>query len=184
MATVYYEYILIKKYKIFLAYTKDFVIQAKFFANDSSIINYNCFLKRYYTKVVHNRFRSDYGLILENFLLGKCQNIDLPIKFLGTDTNKNVWSKIMDIPFGKLITYDDLVSQLGDSITNKLVIQAINKNNFDIIVPCHRVINKNKTISVGAGICSEKIELLKLEGHIISKKGNNFCKKSLYIVEK
>jgi methylated-DNA-[protein]-cysteine S-methyltransferase len=62
-----------------------------------------------------------------------------------------VWELLMQIPFGKTISYNDLSKQYGDLKAIRAVASANGKNNLAIIVPCHRVIGSNQSLTGYAG---------------------------------
>ncbi len=90
------------------------------------------------------------------------------MKLIGTDFQKEVWKILLSIPYGKSMTYGDIASIVASKRgTNKMssqaVGQAISKNPICIIVPCHRVLGKNNTLTGYAfGLENKKI-LLELE---------------------
>jgi len=71
---------------------------------------------------------------------------ELPINQHGTVFQKEVWNELMQIPFGRTISYLELARKTGDSKATRAVANANGKNNVCIIVPCHRVIGANKEL--------------------------------------
>ncbi|MEQ3661210.1 MAG: methylated-DNA--[protein]-cysteine S-methyltransferase [Flavobacterium sp.] len=69
----------------------------------------------------------------------------------GTDFQKKVWNALLEIPFGKTISYLDLSKQLGDVKAIRAVASANGKNPLWIVVPCHRVIGSDGSLTGYAG---------------------------------
>jgi len=92
-----------------------------------------------------------------------------------TPFRKRVIEIMSEIPFGKTITYSEIANQIakeqGNSkMSSQAVGGAVGKNPIGIIIPCHRVVGKNKTMTGYAGGIKNKMKLLKLEGHQIDPK--------------
>lgn len=102
---------------------------------------------------------------LEEYFSGKRKEFDLPLKNDGTDFQQKVWNELMNIPFGTSITYKDLSVKLGDLKAIRAVGTANGKNNIAIIVPCHRVIGADGSLTGYAWGVDKKKWLLKHEGH-------------------
>lgn len=86
----------------------------------------------------------------------------------GTDFQKRVWNELVKIPYGKTVTYNEIACRIKKPNAARAVSNAIAKNPFIIVVPCHRVIGKNGDLrGYRAGTALKKI-LLDLES-IISK---------------
>lgn len=76
---------------------------------------------------------------------------DLPLEIQGTVFQKTVWQKLLLIPFGKTISYLTLSKQIGDVKAIRAVASSNGKNRFCIIIPCHRVISSNGSLTGYAG---------------------------------
>ena len=98
---------------------------------------------------------------LDSYFEGNKPDFDIPIKFIGSDFQVAVWQSLLKIPYGKFVTYGDLAKILNTS--PRAVGTAVGKNPISIIVPCHRVVGKNKTLTGYAGGIDKKEYLLKLE---------------------
>ncbi len=83
---------------------------------------------------------------LIEFFKGRRKQFDLPIHQEGTEFQKRVWNKLLDIPFGKTISYLDLAKKLGDPKVIRAAATTNGKNKIAIIVPCHRVIGTDKSL--------------------------------------
>ena len=78
--------------------------------------------------------------------------------FLGTDFQKDIWHELEKIPFGQKISYVELAKRSGNEKAFRAVANANGKNNFTIIVPCHRVINNNGSLGgYSAGITKKRV---------------------------
>lgn len=88
---------------------------------------------------------------LQEYFNGKRQNFSLPLNAEGTDFQKKVWDALVAIPFGKTTSYLELSRVLGDEKAIRAVASANGKNPLWIIVPCHRVIGSNGSLTGYAG---------------------------------
>jgi methylated-DNA-[protein]-cysteine S-methyltransferase len=100
---------------------------------------------------------------LIEFFNGKRKNFNIPIHQPGTDFQQRVWGELLQIPFGKTISYLELASNLGDAKAIRAVAAANGKNKIAIIVPCHRVIGSDKTLVGYSGGLWRKKWLLQYE---------------------
>ncbi|MDO8537710.1 MAG: MGMT family protein [archaeon] len=78
--------------------------------------------------------------------------------------NERVWDACKKIPKGKVSTYGEIAKAIGSKDSSRAVGNALNKNPFAPIVPCHRVIQSNGSIGGFADGTNKKIKLLKNEG--------------------
>lgn len=88
---------------------------------------------------------------LQEYFNGKRQNFSLVLNAEGTDFQKKVWEGLIEIPFGKTTSYLALSRELGDEKAIRAVASANGKNPLWIIVPCHRVIGSNGSLTGYAG---------------------------------
>ncbi len=100
---------------------------------------------------------------LIEFFNGKRKAFDIPVYQEGTEFQQRVWSELINIPFGKTISYLDLTRRLGDPKAIRAVAATNGRNNIAIIVPCHRVIGSNKALVGYAGGLWRKKWLLEHE---------------------
>lgn len=100
---------------------------------------------------------------LIEYFNGKRRKFDIPIHQEGTSFQKNVWSELLHIPFGKTISYLDLAKKLGDPKVIRAAATTNGKNKIGIIVPCHRVIGSDKSLTGYAGGLWRKKWLLQHE---------------------
>jgi methylated-DNA-[protein]-cysteine S-methyltransferase len=97
---------------------------------------------------------------LEEYFKGERQEFDLKINPEGTDFQKKVWQALMNIPYGKTLSYMDLSKKLGDIKAIRAVASANGKNPLWIVIPCHRVIGSNGDLIGYAGGLHRKAWLL------------------------
>jgi len=103
---------------------------------------------------------------LIEFFAGRRKVFTVPVHQEGTDFQKRVWSELLEIPFGKTISYLDLSKKLGDPKAIRAAASANGKNKIAIIVPCHRVIGSDKTLVGYSGGLWRKKWLLQQEFRI------------------
>jgi methylated-DNA-[protein]-cysteine S-methyltransferase len=90
-------------------------------------------------------------------------SFDLPIRMVGSDFQKDVWKTLLTIPYGETISYKKLATQLGDIKSIRAVAAANGANGLSIIVPCHRVLGSDGSMTGYAGGVLVKKKLLRLE---------------------
>lgn len=100
---------------------------------------------------------------LKAYFNNKLKTFDLELNPEGTDFQKKVWKQLEKIPYGKTISYLDLAKQLGDTKTIRAAASANGKNPLWIIVPCHRVIGTDGSLTGYAGGLHRKQWLLNHE---------------------
>jgi methylated-DNA-[protein]-cysteine S-methyltransferase len=105
---------------------------------------------------------------LDEYFAGKRKDFDLPLNQQGTSFQQNVWNHLLNIPFGKTISYLQLAKQIGDVKAIRAIAATNGKNNIAIIVPCHRVIGSDATLVGYAGGLWRKKWLLEHETKIHS----------------
>lgn len=88
---------------------------------------------------------------LHEYFEGKRTDFDLVLNPEGTDFQKRVWNELLHIPFGKTATYLDMAKRLGDPKCIRAAASANGKNPLWIIVPCHRVIGSDGSLTGYAG---------------------------------
>ncbi len=100
---------------------------------------------------------------LEEYFRGSLKNFDLKLNPEGTDFQKRVWNMLLKIPYGSTWSYLDLAKKMGDINATRAVAAANGKNPIWIIIPCHRVIGSNGTLTGYAGGLWRKKWLLEKE---------------------
>jgi len=94
---------------------------------------------------------------LIEYFHGQRRFFELPISQEGTPFQQKVWAELMNIPFGKTISYLELSHRLGDPKVIRAAAAANGRNDVAIIVPCHRVIgSNNQLVGYGGGLPRKK----------------------------
>ena len=92
----------------------------------------------------------------------------------GSDFRKAVWGILCEIPYGQVITYGDIARRMAEKMnrermSGQAVGGAVSHNPISIIIPCHRVVGSNGSLTGYAGGIDRKIKLLELEGADLSR---------------
>ena len=94
---------------------------------------------------------------LIEFFNGKRRSFNIPVYQEGTAFQQRVWGELVNIGFGKTISYMDLAKKLGDPKVIRAAASTNGKNNIAIIVPCHRVIGSDRSLTgYGGGLWRKK----------------------------
>lgn len=104
---------------------------------------------------------------LSEFFAGQRKEFDVPLLFVGTDFQKTVWSELLQIPFGKTLSYADIARRIGMPKAVRAVANAIGANPISIFAPCHRVIGSKRTLTGYRGGLDAKRTLLQLENTVL-----------------
>ena len=110
------------------------------------------------TPLLHEAYRQ-----IMAYLGGKCQQLDFPIRMVGTPFQQRVWRALQQIPYGTTCTYGEIATAIGNPRASRAVGMACNKNPLLLIVPCHRVIGANGKLTGFACGMNAKQWLLELE---------------------
>lgn len=100
---------------------------------------------------------------LQDYFEGKRTEFDFKLNPKGTDFQQRVWQELRNIPFGKTMSYLDLSKKLGDVKAIRAVASANGKNPLWIVIPCHRVIGTDGSLTGYAGGLWRKKWLLEHE---------------------
>ena len=100
---------------------------------------------------------------LQAYFSGKLQQFTLPLDASGTTFQQQVWQALAAVPFGTTCSYADIAHRIGNHKAVRAVGAANGRNPVAIIVPCHRVIGANGTLTGYAGGLDKKAWLLKHE---------------------
>lgn len=101
---------------------------------------------------------------LKEYFAGTRREFTVKLGLRGTEFQKKVWQLLCEVPFGETRAYVDLARKLGDKNAVRAVGRANGKNPIAIIVPCHRVIGKDGSMTGYASGIHRKEKLLRLEG--------------------
>ena len=97
------------------------------------------------------------------YLEGKRQQLDFPIRMVGTPFQQRVWRALQQIPYGTTRTYGEIATAIGNPRASRAVGMACNKNPLLLIVPCHRVVGAGGKLTGFAYGTDAKQWLLELE---------------------
>ena len=100
---------------------------------------------------------------LQEYFAGKRKTFDLPLKLEGTEFQERVWQALCRIPYGSTCSYSELAAAAGRPKAIRAAAQACHVNPIGIVVPCHRVIGKDGSLTGYAGGIEKKKFLLELE---------------------
>ena len=103
---------------------------------------------------------------LRDYFDGRLTGFDLPLNPLGTEFQMRVWKQLCGIPFGETISYAELARRIGNPKASRAVGMANSRNPISIIVPCHRVIGADNSLTGYAGGLDRKRALLEHEARI------------------
>ena len=103
---------------------------------------------------------------LKEYFAGKRHSFDLPLAAAGTDFQRSVWAALAAIPYGELRSYRDIAHSIAKPKAVRAVGAANGRNALPIVVPCHRVIGSDGSLTGFAGGLEAKTCLLELEGAI------------------
>ncbi|HEV8148742.1 MAG TPA: methylated-DNA--[protein]-cysteine S-methyltransferase [Gemmatimonadales bacterium] len=123
-------------------------------------------LRRWFARPVvpgTNRFTDQAARELEEYFAGTRQEFGVPLVLGGTPFQETVWRELLRIPYGQTICYEELARRIGKPSAQRAVGMANGRNRIPIVVPCHRVIQKNGQLrGYGGGLWRKKF-LLDLE---------------------
>ncbi len=163
MERVYWDEILMEKRTILVAWTErglcyvgsfietfeHFSVWQNKYIRDAEIVRYNG--KSVYTEQIFQYFN------------GERTQFDLPLDLRGTAFQLNVWQQLIKIPYGKTVAYSYIANEINNPKAVRAVGRAIGQNPLTIVIPCHRVIGKNGTLTGYRGGLEMKEVLLVLE---------------------
>ena len=105
---------------------------------------------------------------LESYFSGEQTPIKISLQPKGSLFQERVWKILQEIPYGETMTYGEIAQKIAkekgvETFSAQAVGQAVGKNPISILIPCHRVLGKNGTLTGYAGGVHRKEQLLKLE---------------------
>lgn len=112
---------------------------------------------------------------LDRYFAGQKPEIsELPLHPIGGEFRQEVWKILCEIPYGEVVTYGDIAkkmaAQMGKkTMSGQAVGGAVGHNSISIIIPCHRVVGANGSLTGYAGGVDKKVKLLALEGVDMSR---------------
>ena len=116
---------------------------------------------------------------LDVYFSGREPDFSVPLHLMGTAFQKEVWEILRSIPYGHTMTYGEIAKQLAEKrglphMSAQAVGGAVGRNPISILVPCHRVVGADGSLTGYAGGIDKKGRLLKLEG-VDSRKADDGC---------
>ena len=105
---------------------------------------------------------------LAEYFAGREPKVSVPLKLQGSEFQMQVWRLLQDIPYGRLVTYGDIAKKIAAQkgvarMSAQAVGGAVGHNSVSLIIPCHRVVGTNGSLTGYAGGIDKKVRLLELE---------------------
>ena len=100
---------------------------------------------------------------IDEYLSGKRREFDVPLKPHGTDFQQSVWKALQEIPYGETRSYKQVAEAIGNPDASRAVGMANNKNPIWVMIPCHRVIGADGSLTGYGGGMDMKQKLLDVE---------------------
>lgn len=100
---------------------------------------------------------------LDEYFAGKRKSFDIQLRMVGTCFQQQVWNALTDIPYGSTKSYKDIAQSIGKPQAVRAVAGAVGANGISILIPCHRVIGSDNSLTGYAGGLEAKRELLRIE---------------------
>ncbi len=113
---------------------------------------------------------SDIKEQLDAYFRGDRRNFNVPLRLEGTDFQRRVWTELQRIPYGETISYGELAARVGNPNASRAVGLANGRNPVSIIVPCHRVIGADGSLTGYGGGLERKTWLLALEANHLGER--------------
>ncbi len=108
-------------------------------------------------------------LQLKEYFDGKRQLFDVPLRLEGTIFQQLTWNALLEIPYGETRSYKQIAEAIGKPAACRAVGMANNRNPIPILIPCHRVVGANGSLTGYAGGLDVKMRLLELEKRNLGK---------------
>lgn len=105
---------------------------------------------------------------LDEYFAGKRKKFNIPLLLVGSDFQKRVWKELLTIPFGTTISYKEIAQRICKPKAVRTVANAVGANSISIILPCHRVIGSNNSLTGYGGGLEAKQKLLELENSLFN----------------
>lgn len=111
----------------------------------------------------NSAFFADIKTQVLEYLDGKRETFNVPLNPTGTEFQKKVWARLRTIPYGSIVSYRDIATELGNPKASRAVGSANGKNPIPLIIPCHRVVGANGDLAGFAHGLDIKKKLISLE---------------------
>ena len=103
---------------------------------------------------------------LDEYFAGNRKAFTIPLLLVGTVFQQQVWNELLNIPYGATTSYKEIAQSIGKPKAVRAVAGAIGANGISILIPCHRVIGSDKSLTGYAGGLEAKKMLLQIETQI------------------
>ena len=103
---------------------------------------------------------------LDGYFAGNRKAFTIPLHLVGTDFQQQAWNELLNIPYGATTSYKEIAQNIGKPKAARAVAGAIGANGISILIPCHRVIGSDKSLTGYAGGLKAKKMLLQIEMQI------------------
>ncbi|MEN2434992.1 methylated-DNA--[protein]-cysteine S-methyltransferase [Weeksellaceae bacterium A-14] len=100
---------------------------------------------------------------LSEYFRGSLQKFSVPLSVQGTDFQKKVWQKLLEIPYASTKTYREQAAEIGNPRAVRAAANANGKNKIIILIPCHRIVGSSGKLTGYNGGIDRKMKLLELE---------------------
>ncbi len=105
---------------------------------------------------------------LEAYFKGVRKRFDIPLLMVGTEFQKSVWQGLLQIPFGETVSYLDLAKGIDNQKAVRAVASAVGANAISLLIPCHRIIGTDGSLTGYAGGLDAKKKLLEIENNLFT----------------
>jgi methylated-DNA-[protein]-cysteine S-methyltransferase len=105
---------------------------------------------------------------LRQYFAGRRRQFDLPVDFVGTRFQERVWRLISRIPYGETVSYGTVAAAVGEREGARAVGAAVGANPISIVIPCHRVVGADGSLTGYGGGLRAKVWLLRHEGALLA----------------
>lgn len=103
---------------------------------------------------------------LDEYFAGNRKAFTIPLLLVGTDFQQQVWNELLNIPYGATTSYKEIAQSIGKPKAVRALAGAIGANGISILIPCHRVIGSDNSLTGYAGGLEAKKMLLQIETQI------------------
>jgi methylated-DNA-[protein]-cysteine S-methyltransferase len=111
---------------------------------------------------------------LGEYLAGARRDFDVPFDAVGSPLHRRVWDLVSRVPYGETVSYGELAGELGGGLTPQEVGAAVGLNPVCLLIPCHRVVGANGSLTGYAGGLRRKRALLDLEQQVAGRSARLF----------
>jgi methylated-DNA-[protein]-cysteine S-methyltransferase len=137
-------------------------------AEDGLLTGVHMHEQRHFPAIPASVQRDDAGLApiveqLQAYFAGELTDFELPMSARGTEFQRRVWEALCDIPYGETISYGELARWVGNPKASRAVGLANGRNPIAIVIPCHRVIGSDGSLTGYGGGLERKVWLLEHE---------------------